>query len=105
LDTEAGGTRTQNFVVVVAPDLGDCGADVLSVHFDPAVVLKGEMHRAGLGSILAGDFGHVTSHAECSRWTLGRNFRVDAARLRDVSRQVGNQAMNGLTANIRKRRS
>lgn len=37
------------FVVVVAPDSGDGGADVLRVHLDRAVVLKRQTYGAKLG--------------------------------------------------------
>src|SRR5262249_41729137 len=51
------------FVVVVAPDLGDGGADVLRVHLDRAIVLKRQTYGAKLGSFLAGDFNYVAGHA------------------------------------------
>jgi hypothetical protein len=44
------------FVVVVAPDSRDGGADVLRIHLDCAIVLKRETYGAKLGSLLAGDF-------------------------------------------------
>src|SRR5262249_35144134 len=51
------------FVLVLAPDLGDGGADILCIHLDCAVLLNGKAHRAKLGSLLAGNFDHVAGHA------------------------------------------
>src|ERR1051326_8194821 len=51
------------FVVLGAPDSGDGGTDVLRVHLDRAVVLKRQTYGAKLGSLLAGDFNYVASHA------------------------------------------
>src|SRR5262249_5084040 len=51
------------FVVIVAPDSSDGGADVLRVHLDRAIVLKRQTYGAKLGSFLAGDFNYVAGHA------------------------------------------